>query len=406
MFSQRFLYSVVMVSQSPPVYAPDLDVLTRRAAGLMWNIYPGYSEDRFDYEELMPSVRANLVLAAEVLRRDRGPTVQEMAAARTLGSRRASQSVPLESVIQAYRSTERVILLDLLSDSRKWSEPDANRRADLLITTFDLLTDEMINAYRDTSSAIEATRRRIENELVNALTSGHPVTSAEFQQWIETLHINPDARWFAFALLGDTHADPLDLQRLRRRLAAQLQPHASSVVFGDVGQATVAIAALRVPTAEPRRVLEQVLPTLGDQVAIYCGIGQFSADLAVAGESCRQSLEAARTAATGPASHGTVIVDYHQALIEILLSSRPAVADTLVDTRLRPLSGYPHLLETIEALLANDLSQSRVAKQLFVHVNTVNHRVKRIRDITGMDLTRFPDAMELALALRWQKLAG
>ncbi|MDF2823178.1 MAG: hypothetical protein K0R68_586 [Mycobacterium sp.] len=395
-----------MVSQPLPEYAPDLEALTQRAAELMWNVYPGYSQDRFEHDELMPSVRANLELAVEVLRRDRGPNTQEMAPARLLGSRRASQSVPLESVIQAYRSTERVILLDLIADSRKWPEQEANHRADLVITTFDLLTDEMINAYRDTSSAIEATRRRTENELVNALTSGHPVTSAEFHQWVQTLQVDPDARWFAFALLGETHADPLDLQRLRRRLAAQLQPHASHTLFGDVGQSTVALATLRLSAAEPRRVLEQVLPSLDNQVVIYCGIGEFSDGLASVGESCRQSIEAARAAASGTSRAGTTVVEYHDALIEILLSSRPSVADTLVTTRVQPLAGYPHLMETVEALLANDLSQSRVARQLFVHVNTVNHRVKRIRDITGMDLTRFNDAVELALALRWQKLTG
>lgn len=395
-----------MVSQSSPEYAPDLAALTRRAAELMWNVYPGYSEDRFGHEELMPSVRANLDLTVEVLRRDRGPSSAEMAPARLLGSRRASQSVPLESVIQAYRSTERVILLDLLADSRKWPEKEANHRADLVITTFDLLTDEMINAYRDTSSAIEATRRRTENELVNALTSGHPVTSAEFHQWVQTLQIDPDTRWFAFALLGPAHADPLDLQRLRRRLAAALQPHAAHTLFGDVGPSTVALATLRVPTAEPRRILEQVLSTLHGDIVIYCGIGEFSRSLAAAGESCRQSIEAARAAAAGTARAGTTVVEYHDALIEILLSSRPAVADTLVSTRVHPLAAYPHLMQTMEALLANDLSQSRVARELFVHVNTVNHRVKRIRDITGMDLTRFNDAVELALALRWQKLTG
>ena len=141
-------------------------------------------------------------------------------------------------------------------------------------------------------------------------------------------------------------------------------------------------------------------------MVIYCGIGEFSESLASAGESCRQSVEAARAAAAGTARAGSTVVEYHDALIEILLSSRPSVADTLVNTRVRPLAGYPHLLETVDALLANDLSQSRVARLLFVHVNTVNHRVKRIRDITGMDLTRFNDALELALALRWQKLTG
>ena len=184
-------------------------------------------------------------MAVEVLRRDRRPSSQELAPARALGSRRAGQNVPLESVIQAYRSTERVILLDLFSDTRKWPVHQASHHADLVITTFDLLTDEMINTYRETASAIEATRRRTENEVVHALTSGHPLPVTEFQQWCRLLKIDPDARWFAFALRSGADADPLDLQRLSRKLAAQLQPHAAHVLFGDVGQAVVALVALR-----------------------------------------------------------------------------------------------------------------------------------------------------------------
>lgn len=393
-----------MASQSALIYDPDLDVLTQRAADLMWNVYAGYSADKFGLDELIPSVRGNLALAVEVLRRDRGPSSQELVAARALGSRRASQSVPLESVIQAYRSTERVILLDLFSDSRKWPVHQASHHADLIITTFDLLTDEMINTYRETASAIEATRRRTENEVVHALTSGLTVPATEFQQWCRLLKIDPDARWFAFALQSDTDADPLDLQRLSRKLAAQLQPHAAHVLFGDIGQAVVALVALRDASAHPRRVLGEVLPTLQDELKIFCGIGQFSPELAAAGESCRQAIEATRAAAAGTSATGASILDYDDALVDILLAGRPTVADSLVETRLGPLAGYPHLMETLEALVANDLSQSAVARERFVHVNTVNHRVKRIREITGMDITKLADAVELALALRWLKL--
>ncbi|MGV9798432.1 PucR family transcriptional regulator [Mycobacterium sp. NPDC003449] len=392
-----------MVSQ-PPRYAPDLDVLTQRAAELMWNVYPGYSPDRFGLDELIPSVRENLELAVHVLHRDRKPGSAELAPARALGSRRASQSVPLESVIQAYRSTERVILLDLFSDSRKWPARQASHRADLIISTFDLLTDEMINAYRDTSSAIEGSRRRTEADLVNALTSGHPVATAEFQQWTRILAIDPDLGWFAFALLGEAGADPLDLQRLRRRLVAQLQPHVTAVVLGDVGRATIALVSPRDPAEPPRRMLDTVLPVLADQATIFCGIGRTSDSLTAAGESCRQALDAAGAAAARTGASGAVVLDYHEALVEVLLSGRPTVADTLVETRLGPLAGHPHLTQTLEALLDNDLSQSRVARTTFVHVNTVNHRVKRIRDITGMDLTKFSDAVELALAVRWRRL--
>jgi sugar diacid utilization regulator len=391
-----------MVSPSSEPYAPDLAVLTARAVDLMWNVYPGYSADVFDHDELVPSVRGNLALAVEVLRRGQTPAYRELADARALGTRRANQSVPLESVIQAYRSTERVILLDLFSDSREWPVHRASRHADLVISTFDLLTDEMINSYRETSSAIDAARRRTENEIVNALASGYQVTAAEFEHWSRILKLSSTLPWFAFALLAGAEADQLDLQRLRRRLATQLQPHVGQLLFGDVGRATVALVSTRT-AREAKRVLGSVLAGFDIGTPIFGGTGQVSEDLPSASESCQQALEAAR-AAEAHGGRGAAVLDYEDALVEILLSGRPAAADSLVASRLEPLLEYPHLLQTLESLIDNDLSQSRAARALFVHVNTVNHRVKRIREITGRDATKTPDVLEMALALRWLRL--
>ncbi len=391
-----------MVTQSKLPYEPDLEVLTARAVDLMWNVYAGYTGDLFGKDELIPSVRANVTLAVEVVRRDQPPSYRELVDGRALGSRRASQSVPLESVIQAYRSTERVILLDLFSGSRQWPVEQASHYTDLVISTFDLLTDEMINAYRETSSTIDAARRRTENEIVNALASGYAVGAGEFQQWSRILEIDPAAPWFAFALLTGAQADQLDLQRLRRRLAAQLQPHVEQVLFGDVGGETMALVSPRDDGAETKRVIASILNTPDGETKVFCGIGRLRDDIASASESCRQALEAGRAAA----AHDTSVIDYEEALVEILLIGRPAVADRLVETCLHPLAGHPHLLETLEALIGNDLSQSRTARELFVHVNTVSHRVRRIREITGKDVMTLSDALEIALALRWTKITA
>jgi DNA-binding PucR family transcriptional regulator len=124
--------------------------------------------------------------------------------------------------------------------------------------------------------------------------------------------------------------------------------------------------------------------------------------LARAQESCSQAGDSARAALI--AGDGTSIVTYKEALLEVLLSGRPAAADALVASRLAPLFDHPHLLETLGTLLDEDLSQSRAARRMFVHVNTMGHRVKRITEITGYDPTRTADVVEMALALRWANM--
>lgn len=392
-----------MVSQS---YAPDIEHLVDQAVILIWRVYPGYSPDRLDKAEVVPWVRRNIELAVEVVRGGRAPEYRELAHARSLGTRRASQSVPLESVIQAYRSTERVILLDLLSGSRSWTADQANRSADLVITTFDLLTEETINSYRETSSDIDAARRRMENELVASVASGLPVTQDSIAGPIRVLNIDVSAPWFAIALLSEATDDgaQLDLQRLRRRLAAKLQPAASAVLFGDVGKMTVGLISPRGDTERTIKVLSSALGAFDGDARIVCGVGETTGELARAQESCSQAGDSARAALI--AGDGTSIVSYKEALLEVILSGRPAAADALVASRLAPLFSHPHLLETLGTLFDEDLSQSRAARRMFVHVNTMGHRVKRITEITGYDPTRTAHVVEMALALRWANMTG
>ncbi|MFD5769035.1 PucR family transcriptional regulator [Streptomyces sp. NPDC127049] len=57
------------------------------------------------------------------------------------------------------------------------------------------------------------------------------------------------------------------------------------------------------------------------------------------------------------------------------------------------------LLETLEVFLAHDCSWTRTAEALHVHINTVHYRVERIESLTGRDLSRLDDRVDLRAAL-------
>ena len=58
------------------------------------------------------------------------------------------------------------------------------------------------------------------------------------------------------------------------------------------------------------------------------------------------------------------------------------------------------LVHTLDTFLACSGSWTRCAAQLHVHVNTLRYRISRIEQLTGRDLTRFPDRVDFYLALR------
>ncbi|MEA1939448.1 MAG: sugar diacid recognition domain-containing protein, partial [Candidatus Caldatribacteriota bacterium] len=56
------------------------------------------------------------------------------------------------------------------------------------------------------------------------------------------------------------------------------------------------------------------------------------------------------------------------------------------------------LLETLKAFFDNNLSISKTAKAIYTHRNTLLYRLRRVKEITGLDPKMFDDAVQLRIA--------
>ncbi|MFG3188094.1 PucR family transcriptional regulator [Streptomyces omiyaensis] len=116
----------------------------------------------------------------------------------------------------------------------------------------------------------------------------------------------------------------------------------------------------------------------------------------------RYALAGARTTGA-PASRVARLRDLDG--LAMLLAGVPAsVRDVYRETVLGPLTRAGRgsgtmLRETLEVFLAHDCSWTRTAEALHVHVNTVHYRVERIETLTGRDLSRLDDRLDLRAAL-------
>ncbi|MFD6400272.1 PucR family transcriptional regulator [Nocardia sp. NPDC060249] len=72
--------------------------------------------------------------------------------------------------------------------------------------------------------------------------------------------------------------------------------------------------------------------------------------------------------------------------------SRPGTAGRYLAALLDPLENHPVLLETLTAHLATRSTRLRTARALHVHPNTVDYRLNKIAEITGLDPTH-PDGV-------------
>ncbi|WP_425555937.1 PucR family transcriptional regulator [Kitasatospora nipponensis] len=101
----------------------------------------------------------------------------------------------------------------------------------------------------------------------------------------------------------------------------------------------------------------------------------------------------ARSAGRGP---GLYLLD--DVLLEYQLS-RPSPARDRLAALLAPLARRPELLDTLRTFLACGLDRRQAAARLQVHPNTVDYRLRRATELTGLDAARGADQLTLRAAL-------
>ena len=80
-------------------------------------------------------------------------------------------------------------------------------------------------------------------------------------------------------------------------------------------------------------------------------------------------------------------------------------ADGLLDPIERTEGEYGgELLRSLEAFIENNGNWERAARQLYCHRHTLRYRIRKIEELTGRDLSRATDRIELWLALRAREL--
>ncbi|MET8652382.1 PucR family transcriptional regulator [Nocardia aurea] len=94
----------------------------------------------------------------------------------------------------------------------------------------------------------------------------------------------------------------------------------------------------------------------------------------------------------------TTLYRFDQLAAEYQLTRPGAVRDSLA-RRLDPLMAHPVLLETLTVYLLNDQNRQHAARRMYIHPNTIDHRLKRIAVITGLDPARADGQWALRAAL-------
>ena len=329
----------------------------------------------------------NVELFFQTLVEDRELSEDELVPFRESARHRASEGLPLEDLLHAYRLGGRLgwdALVDASSpDERTALLPSVAR----LMEYVDRVSDAVTETYHDERRHLMSEEERRLYDLFQQIITGAPLdTPLRELAATHEIELTDVYRPFGMALPGaaaHTHAQAAADMRRRNVLALN---------EGDRIVGVIASAEEPNGLFSDRGLVAVGEPTPRGELAAALDDTRLLLDLGVRrGRSGRLRAE-----------------DF---VPELLLARSPALAALLARRVLGPLDDYAErrsadLLETLETFVGCELDRRRAAEQLHVHPNTLDYRLKRVEELTGLRASAPEDLVLIALALKQRGMAA
>jgi hypothetical protein len=324
---------------------------------------------------------------------------------RERAAQRADEGIPLHALVRAYTIGSRVLYAALCEEA---TGPDAGpdeaaalpEVALLLLAVLDEVISDVVRAYQDESAAINSTglerRRALVRDLVLGNTPPPVAALEEFGLGAQTTVLA--LRFGRVPEPGPASpsaaSDPALARRLHRVQIA-LDRHFGVPVpsFLD-STGGYAIVPGRAPAKSqlPAAVAEVWRDEVRIGFAPATEPDRISAAARIAAEILRLAGALGRPA--GAYALDDVLLEYHL--------SRHNESSAALSALLDPLDERPDLLQTARVFLEEQHDRRRTARRLGLHPNTVDNRLARVAELTGIDPStpRGVTLLVTALALR------
>ena len=345
--------------------------------------------------EILDISRRNLRTFFRCLREQRPPTDEELTEPRASAARRAEERVPLDSVLTAYHIGGRIGWRALADEAKADEREQLDDIAEDVMTYIQRVTGAVASAYMEEQQHIYGEQRDARRMLTEALLSG---PREDDPSWPPSSQARRAGVHLATGYLV---------------LALQIEPTEDEQVAGVTGAVAGRRKVRRVQAALDRLAGEPVLSLLEpDGGPVLFPVGEDAAGEALAGvqdligeleQAAGGAIRAGITWGRGADGAAAAAVESREILQLALRLGRPAGAYRLDDvlleyavthpsdtaTRLTgvlaAIEDRPDLLETLEEWYAADFDRRAAASSLNVHPNTLDYRLRRVTELTGMD---------------------
>jgi hypothetical protein len=266
--------------------------------------------------------------------------------------------------------------------------------------------------------------RKLAEAIITMLASGGAEGAApvEIASLMRAVGLPPDGRYLVAAMCAqaDRVAGP-DTDRWRHELAEELAlPLAEGTLVGPLGDEIIVLVPLP-PGTEPdpadggsaahvfadrMREARPAVEADRSRVRLSIGVSAPATGVVALSGALHEASSARRLAALRSEAAITIVTSDEVASHELLLATVPgSVLRSFRQRMLGPLVAYDQrhraeLLPTLREFLACSGSWNVCATTMYVHVNTVRYRIRRIEELTGRDLSSLDDQVDFFLALR------
>jgi len=367
-----------------------VDEITTRLVDRIFDEMDSYRNGAVDRDEVLRSMHQNL---SYMLDQMVGGAKPDLAVARDTGLRRGREGAPLPELLRAYRLGFHELWRQLVSEARAAGSPAYEDLVGMVTDIWSLADDYMqavTDAYREAQSDKLFEQARQRGVLVEALLTGETTDHGTLWEIAERLRMPVEGSFVAVAAepsgLGDSA-----LGRIEPRLAAADIASAWRLLPG----VELGLLSLGQP-ARHAKAFELITDVARARVGLSPQFGRL--------EEAPRAVRLARIAMRS-ASPGTIAVQqFDSTPVAVLAAADPESSQRVARAVLGNILELPNderdtLLSTLDAWLDSMGSATEAGRRMYVHPNTVRHRLKRIEQHTGRQLDDPRGVADLAVAL-------
>jgi sugar diacid utilization regulator len=328
-------------------------------------------------------------------------TPEELLFVRPVATRRVGR-IPLGDFMAAFRLYNEVFWEEVLATvTDDDSRAAALSMVAIIMRYINVAAMYASEAYLEAESLLQAQGERLRRDLLEDLLDGRSPAPGPKLTAAREAGLEPGQRCLlivARAVAGavEEHALRSAAASLARARGAAIQPltvvRHDQIVVVTAGQGVVATELTAALAAIQARLAEQ-----GITLSIGMSTIQPLEDLPAAyGEACQAVERLGNT--------GGVLALPTLGTFESLTLFGHETAGRLVSPEIRrfveeDVAGGGLLTSTLLEYVAADLNATVAAESLYVHVNTVRYRLKKIAERTGCDLRRLSEVLDLLIAV-------